>query len=150
MFRKPSRLWDVSTGQCLKTLVDESSNPACSYASFSPNSRYVLCSTLDSHIRLWDFFAGKCVATYAGHANAKYHIPSLVYVSPERGTSAKREHARARQMREAQEPLVIAGSEDGRIIFWDLQSRKIARQLGAHSGEGPYAAPSRLGHRPEC
>lgn len=126
-----SRLWDVSTGQCLKTLVDESSNPACSYASFSPNSRYVLCSTLDSHIRLWDFFAGKCVATYAGHANAKYHIPSLVYVPPKRGSS----EAQAWAATEAREPLVLAGSEDGRIVFWDLQSREIVLQLQAHSGE---------------
>jgi WD40 repeat protein len=65
------RLWDTATGQCLKSLVDES-NPPASHALFTPNSRYILVSSLDSTIRLWDYHAAVCIKTYTGHKNIKY------------------------------------------------------------------------------
>ena len=41
-----SRIWDTTTGKCLKTLVDED-NPPVSFVKFSPNGKYILAATLD-------------------------------------------------------------------------------------------------------
>lgn len=73
LFNANRRLWDTSTGQCLKSLVDES-NPPASHAIFTPNSRYILVSSLDSTIRLWDYHAAVCMKTYTGHKNVKYVV----------------------------------------------------------------------------
>jgi COMPASS component SWD3 len=42
-----------------------------SHASFTPNSRFILTSTLDSTIRLWDWQHEKVVKSYTGHTNIK-------------------------------------------------------------------------------
>lgn len=39
---------------------------------FSSSSSYLLASTLDNSIRLWDVFSGKTVKTYTGHRNERY------------------------------------------------------------------------------
>jgi COMPASS component SWD3 len=43
------RVWDVATGECLKTLFADG-NPPVSYASYSPNGRFILASTLDNKV----------------------------------------------------------------------------------------------------
>jgi COMPASS component SWD3 len=68
-FRR-SRIWDTSTGQCLKTLVNEDNAPVAS-VRFTPNSKFLFTSTLDSAIRLWDYQADKVVKAYTGHVNRK-------------------------------------------------------------------------------
>ena len=65
-----SRVWDTQSGQCLKTLIDES-NPPVSFVKFSPNGKYILSGTLDNRLRLWNFQTGKCLKSYEGHKNEK-------------------------------------------------------------------------------
>lgn len=65
-----SRIWDTSTGQCLKTLVNEDNAPVASIR-FTPNSNFLFTSTLDSAIRLWDYQTDKVVKAYTGHTNRK-------------------------------------------------------------------------------
>lgn len=45
-----------------------------SYATFSPNSKYVLMSTMDNKLKLWNLTKGKLAKTYVGHTNEKYCI----------------------------------------------------------------------------
>lgn len=59
------RIWDASTGACLKTLIDEA-QPPVSFVKFSPNGKYVLSGTLDSKIKLWDYEKAKIVKSYSG------------------------------------------------------------------------------------
>jgi COMPASS component SWD3 len=80
------RLWDLSTGQCLKTVVGETNPPV--YAAlimnmmlrqrvcrssvlFSPNGKYLLAASLDSTLRLWDYMQEKAVKIYSGHTGVK-------------------------------------------------------------------------------
>ena len=72
-FNFPSRIWDTSSGQCLKTLIDDD-NPPVSFVKFSPNGKYILAATLDNTLKLWDYSKGKCLKTYTGHKNEKYCI----------------------------------------------------------------------------
>lgn len=60
------RIWDASTGACLKTLIDEA-QPPVSFVKFSPNGKYVLSGTLDNRIKLWDYEKGKIVKSYTGN-----------------------------------------------------------------------------------
>jgi COMPASS component SWD3 len=106
-----SRIWDADSGQCLKTLVDDD-NPVCSHVLFSPNSKYVLASTQDSTIRLWNYQTSRCVKTYTGHTNGTY---SLVAAFSTAGGQ-----------------YIVSGSEDARIYIWDLQSRRLVQTLEGH------------------
>ena len=88
--------------------------PHSSHVSFSPNSRYVLASTQDSTIRLWNYQTSRCVKTYTGHTNRTY---SLVAAFSNTGGQ-----------------YIVSGSEDAKIYIWDLQSRRIAQILEGHKG----------------
>ena len=59
------RIWDSNSGQCLKTLIDET-NPPVSFVRFSPNGRFILTGTLDHRLKLWDYEKSKCVKQYQG------------------------------------------------------------------------------------
>lgn len=65
-----SRIWDTATGQCLKTIANEDNAPVA-HVRFTPNSRFLFTSTLDSAVRLWDYQADKVVKVYGGHVNRK-------------------------------------------------------------------------------
>ena len=52
-----SSYWSLSSsssGQCLKTLIDDD-NPPVSFVKFSPNGKYILAATLDNTLKLWDY-----------------------------------------------------------------------------------------------
>lgn len=122
------RLFDLGTGQCLKTLVYNSSthgtatastndvvNFPISHVQISPNGKYILSSSLDGKIRLWDYMNNKVVKTYTGESgselvNTKYDSGSCFITSTER-------------------PLVASGSDSAGVLFWDVQSKEIVFQL---------------------
>lgn len=86
-----------------------------SHVKFSPNSAFVLASTQDSTIRLWNYQNSRCVKTYTGHSNRTYCIPACF-------TTTKGKY-------------IVSGSEDGKIYIWDLQTRKISQVLEGHRGK---------------
>ena len=53
------RIWDVNTGQCIKTLIDDDVTSPVSFVKFSPNGKYILAGTLDNTLKLWDYNKGK-------------------------------------------------------------------------------------------
>lgn len=92
------------------------------HVKFSPNSMYVLASTQDSTIRLWNFQSSKCVKTYTGHTNRTYCLPCC-FSNPKR-------------------KYVVSGSEDQKIYIWDLQTREVVQILEGHRGNiVPFVLP---------
>ena len=62
------RIWDTSSGMCLKTSIDDD-NPPISFVKFSPNGKYILAATLDNTLKLWDYSKGKSLKLYTGHSD---------------------------------------------------------------------------------
>jgi COMPASS component SWD3 len=118
------RIWDVGSGQMLASLPKferdairhtDSDKPPVSGVRFSPNGRFVLVSSLDSTMRLWDWKTQQCVKTYRGHTNAKYCLSSAFSTV-------------------GAEKLVVGASEDGRVYVWGLQKKDIVQTLDGHQG----------------
>lgn len=121
------RLFDLESGQCLKTLVYNSSthgtatastndvvNFPISHIQVSPNGKYILSSSLDGKIRLWDYMNNKVVKTYGGlngeAVNSKYDSGSCFITATE-------------------SPLVASGSDHAGVLFWDIQTKEVVFQL---------------------
>lgn len=118
------RLWDSSTGQCLKTLVHGEAPPIGNLV-FSPNSFQVLATSLDHSIRLWDIANSRVIKTYLGHQNEKFAIKACFSAFKESSSSPLTpSHLPA--------AMIIAGSEDQRIYLWDLQTKKVVQTLLGH------------------
>ncbi|CAL1268231.1 unnamed protein product [Larinioides sclopetarius] len=83
-----------------------------SYAKFSRNGRFILASTQDDTIKLWDFANSKYVKWYTGHKNSLYSIFAAFT------TGGK---------------YVVSGSEDNNVYIWHLNSRNLVQTLEGHS-----------------
>jgi hypothetical protein len=59
------RLWDVNTGDCLRTF--EGHTNAVTSVNLSGDGRYVLSGSDDKTLRLWDVETGECLRTFEGH-----------------------------------------------------------------------------------
>ncbi|GEQ67488.1 hypothetical protein JCM33374_g1153 [Metschnikowia sp. JCM 33374] len=122
------RLFDTETGQCLKTLIYNSTSHGTATAStsdvvnfpiskvtISPNGKFILSSSLDGKIRLWDYMSNKVVKTYLGIGgntpiNNKYNSGSAF-------------------IQKVAKPIVASGSDSCGTLFWDLQTKAIVYQL---------------------
>lgn len=89
--------------------------PPVTTVRFSPNGLYILAFTLDSCIRLWDYVSGHCKKTYQGHVNTKYSLGGAFGVG---GTDG----------------FIVSGSEDGDIVFWDVQNKNVVQRVSGHEG----------------
>lgn len=127
------RVWDTATGECLKTIYAEG-NPPVSFLRFSPNGKFILSSTLDSRLRMWqvsgdkpsvngnnDLYksqGGRFFKSYGGkkcHQNTKFCAFSDFCITDKNHQS------------------IVTGSEDGKLYIYDLQSKSIRQTLEGHS-----------------
>lgn len=60
---------------------------------------------------------GKCTKTYQGHTNTKYSLKGAF------GSYGAEDQA-----------FVVSGSEDGKIVIWDVVSKEILQTLEGHDG----------------
>lgn len=147
----PRRLWDVNTGQCLKTLDNESNSPVSS-ASFTPSSFFILSASLSSTVRIHSLHNGKVLKTFraAEYVSEKHPCPAIVYGAPLAPKPITNGHAKDDSAMDvdggeavpspptavaspaavrSRAAWVIAGSENGKVIIWDLQDRRVIHTL---------------------
>lgn len=73
-----------------------------------------LVSTLDSKVRLFDGANGGLLQEFTGHKCQDYRMPAIF---------------------DDTEAFVISGSEDGRVVMWDVVSGRKVHDLTAHNGK---------------
>lgn len=103
------RTYDLRAGQLSTDVVGQ---PITSVTQ-SIDNNCILVSTLDSTLRLFDKANGGLLQTFKGHVNTEYRIRSCLG------------HA---------DKYVLSGSEDGRLLTWDLVSGKVISEAPAHDG----------------
>jgi len=103
------RVWDSSTGHLLKTLIEDDNTPV-GHVKFSPNGRYILASTMNSTLKLWNYQKPKCLRVYRGHVNVAYCLTSNFSITA--GI------------------WIVSASEDETLCIWDLQSKQLVQKVG--------------------
>ncbi|GMK56441.1 hypothetical protein CspeluHIS016_0302810 [Cutaneotrichosporon spelunceum] len=138
------RLWDVNTGQCLKTLDNESNSPVSS-ASFTPSSFHILAASLSSTIRVYSLHTGKVLKTLRDPAYVceRYPSPVIVFGAERKDKDAMDVDSAVPSAAPSAAPspgrpkgpvtLVVAGSENGSVVVWDLQERRVVAVLNGHT-----------------
>jgi len=70
------RLWDLTTGQCLRVFGDDPDHPrgvgsapvvASKVVRFSPDGRFAISGSSDTTVRIWDLATGSCLHDLEGH-----------------------------------------------------------------------------------
>lgn len=78
---KTLKLWDISTGTCLRTLSGHSNFVfSC---CFSPANNVLVSGSFDETVRLWDYREGRCLKVAPFFAGT-LPLPSECLISPER------------------------------------------------------------------
>jgi COMPASS component SWD3 len=106
------------------SFFNEKGNPPVSHVTYSPNGKYILAGTLDSKLRLWNVGqrgSNKCTKTYETHGNDQLHVNNKYCIVSGFLT--------CRPDRQC----IITGSETGKIILYDINSRKVHQVLQGHT-----------------
>ncbi|RCK57951.1 WD repeat-containing protein 5B [Candida viswanathii] len=118
------RLFDLETSQCLKTLTNSTSHYGTATAStndvlnfpiskveISPNGQFILSSSLDGKLRLWNYMENKVYKTYQGWEKGKICEKfncDVKFITKVKNT-----------------PLIVSGSDDSGLLIWDVQLKDI-------------------------
>ncbi|ETK88470.1 hypothetical protein L915_07273, partial [Phytophthora nicotianae] len=96
---------------------------ACGLCEVTPNGRYALSSTLEGTVRLWDYMCDICLRTYSSHANRKFSMQCAFL-----------------EKQWNKQSIVACGSEDNRILMWNVGSQDVTSVLTGH--DHPVLAPA--------
>jgi WD40 repeat protein len=94
---KTLKLWDIGTGDCLRTFEGHTNDVRS--VCFSPDGRQALSGSEDNTLKLWDIGTGDCLRTFEGHT----HYVWSVCFRPD-GRQA------------------LSGSGDNTLKLWDLST----------------------------
>jgi WD40 repeat protein len=110
-------LWDLATGQVLRTLTApglEGYAEHIRFAAFSPDGRTVVSAGSPSSPLLWDAASGQYIKAFASSSGS---LRSVAF-SPDGRT-------------------VVSGSTEGTVALWDVATGRTARTLRSSPAVGP-------------
>lgn len=102
------KLWDVRTGECLKTFWGHTDWVQA--IAFSPDGQTLVSGSCDNTIKLWDLRSGECLQTLTEHT---HRVKSVAF------------HPAGTQL--------ASGSGDHQIKIWDAQLGECLQTLAGHS-----------------
>lgn len=105
--RNRIKLWDVTTGQLLRTLAGHAD--LINSVAFSPDGRLLASGSRDDTIKLWEVATGQEVRTLSGHAGS---VNSVAFSPDGR--------------------LLASGSSDTTIKLWEVATGSLVRTLSGH------------------
>ncbi|KFA81064.1 hypothetical protein S40288_09832 [Stachybotrys chartarum IBT 40288] len=101
---KTVRIWDATTGECVRTLKGHSS--WVTSVAFSGDGRQVVSGSYDKTVRIWDATTGACVCTLEGHSS---WVSSVAFSGDGH--------------------QVVSGSDDQTARIWDAATGACVRTL---------------------
>ena len=107
-FDKTLKIWDVNTGNCIKTFPEQSIY--VNSVSYSPDGKYLASVSGDIKIKIWDVNTGNCIKTFKGHNN---YVESVSY-SPDG-------------------KYLASVSWDRRIKIWDVNTGNCIKTFSGHN-----------------
>ncbi len=133
---KTLRLWDVSSGCCVRTFKEykqglrsewsvldkERVNSVC----LSADGRWVLSGSDDKTLRLWEVSSGRCVRTFEEH---KWVLPGLGGRLDKGHTGSVNSVCLSADGRWA-----LSGSTDCTLRLWEVSSGRCVRTFEGHTG----------------
>lgn len=148
-----AKVWDLETGQELRTLVGHTSGIRC--LQFDDSK--LMTGSLDHTIKLWNWRTGQCLRTFHAHTEgvislhfAGRYVASgsmdktiRVYDSGERETFLLRGHQDWVNSVKVDEPsrTLFSASDDLTIRLWDLDTRKCIKVFEGHVGQVQQVLP---------
>ncbi len=103
------KIWNIESGECLRTLKGHSSSVET--VVLSKDGRNLLSGSDDKTVKLWDVESGKCTGNFQGHT-----LPvTCADISP----AGK----------------IVSSSQDRTVRLWDIRSEKCLNILREHKGE---------------
>ena len=105
---KTIKIWNVRTGDCIKTLTGHSSS--VNSVELAPNSQHIISASDDNTLKLWDIVSGRCLRTYYGHQDK---VQSAIFNIDSR--------------------MLLSGSDDKTLKLWNVETGKCLRTYSGHS-----------------
>lgn len=102
------KLWDATTGECVKTLWGHSS--WVNAVSFSDDGQILASASRDQTIKLWDWRTGECLHTLEGHT---HHVKTVAF--------------------NPQSSKLASGSDDNTVKLWDVSTGICLQTFQGHS-----------------
>jgi len=107
-FRNVLKLWDISTGEIIRTFSGHSDHVTS--IAFSPDGRFILSGSKDNTLKLWDASAGSEIRTFSGHPK---QMQSMRFSPDKRFT--------------------LSGTKDGLLIQSEVSTGRTTRVIRGHS-----------------
>ena len=108
------RLWDLATGETLRTL--EGHTGSVSAVAALANGRRALSGSYDNTLRLWDLATGETLRILEGHTNSVRAVAVL-----------------------ADSSRALSGSRDNTLRLWDLATGECLAEYAADAAIGGVA-----------
>jgi WD40 repeat protein len=145
------KLWDISSGQCLKTLSGHSSRVWS--VAFTPDSQTLASGSGDNTVKLWDVSTGECLKTLQGHLNWVFSTafsPNGQMLASGAGDRTVKlwdvQTGECLKTLQEESKLMLSvtfspdggaiacGSDDHKIRLWNVESGESLKILEGHTG----------------
>lgn len=111
-----------------------SAHALSAHACFTPQSTYILSTTLSSTLRIHNIHTSKVLRTFRhpSYLSERFPCPSVVFAKP---ASLDDESAPAQTSTRSQHDnaWVVAGSENGMAVIWDVATKAEVGVLSGHT-----------------
>ena len=148
-----AKVWDVNSGQLIRTLTGHSSGIRC--LQFDGNK--LMTGSLDHTIKLWNWKSGKCLRTFPAHDEG---ITTLHFSGPWVASGSMDQNIRVWNS-ETQQTFLLRGhtewinsvkvdaasrtlfsaSDDLTVKLWDLDTKRPIREFAGHVGQIQQVLP---------
>jgi WD40 repeat protein/serine/threonine protein kinase len=128
------RLWEVSSGRCLRTFEGHTGDVTS--VAFSADGRWALSGSTDCTLRLWELNSGQCLRSFRGNTSV---MASRILDSRGQPLAVQTLDGHSSSVTSAalsnDRKWGLSGSVDRTLRLWELNSGKCLRTLEGHRGE---------------